>query len=253
MASAVAGSSKKGTHDECDDKDSFRNWLSERLQYYNADDEVFLPYILSILEEADINLQNDDEGLDSLSDILDGLGIDSDCCKDNSINLKKEIWTKWNKAMSLENAGGVTINGHAAIRGANEKVDIQTQLARITESRSEAYKASAKAAAERQNESEEKDRKAVKAAILAQYQDVDEESEPDEEESDKCKENDLTMMKNENKDAVAKAEQEKREKCRTAAVAKKEKDKEDRDKQKKEQEDRKKKAQEKASKGERRR
>ena len=173
---------------------------------------------------------------------------------ENSIHLKKEIWTKWNKAISLENSRTFDINGEGAVGGASEKVDIQTQLARITESRSEAYQASTKAAAERQNATDEQERKAVKAAILAQYQNVvEEESENSDEGNDNGKENELTAMRNENKETVAKAEQEKRERCRAAALAKKEKDKEDREKQKKDQEDRKKKAQDKANKGERKR
>ena len=154
----------------------------------------------------------------------------------------------------MENSRTFDINGEGAVGGASEKVDIQTQLARITESRSEAYQASAKAAAERQNATDEQERKAVKAAILAQYQNVvEEESENSDEGNDNGKENELTAMRNENKETVAKAEQEKRERCRAAALAKKEKDKEDREKQKKDQEDRKKKAQDKANKGERKR
>ena len=170
----------------------------------------------------------------------------------NPSHLGKEILTKWNIAVSLENAENKNVNGHGGQNGETEKVDIQTQLARITESKSEAYRASTKAAAER-HQMDQEERKAVKAAILAQYENVgDEESEKSDEEND-GKEDELSAMRNENKEAVAKAEQEKREKCRAAAMAKKEKDKEDRDKQKKDQEDRKKKAQDKATKGERKR
>merc|ERR1712098_427326 len=125
------------------------------------------------LEEAEGSSSQSDDVLDSLSDILEGLGLDEDCVnQENSLHLKKEIWTKWNKAISLESAEGIEINGNGAVGGANEKVDLQTQLAKITESRSEAYKASTKATAERQNERDEEERKAVKAAILAQYQNL---------------------------------------------------------------------------------
>ena len=172
---------------------------------------------------------------------------------ENSLHLKKEIWTKWNKAISLGSAESIEINGHGAVGGASEKVDLQTQLAKITESRSQAYKASNKAAAQRHNEKDEEERKAVKAAILAQYQNQGEEVSEDSDEENQGKEDELTTMRNENKEAVAKAETEKRDRCRAAALAKKEKDKEDREKQKKDQEERKKKAHDKASKGERKR
>ena len=61
-------------NNKCEDKDSFEKWLSEQLKHYNADDEVFLPYIMSILEETE-----SDDVLESLSDILEGLGLDDDC------------------------------------------------------------------------------------------------------------------------------------------------------------------------------
>ena len=102
----------------------------------------------------------------------------------------KEIWKKWSTAVHLENAT-IGINGHRQQNGENDKVDIQTQLARITESKSEAYRASTKAAAERYQIDEE-ERKAVKAAILAQYENVgDEVSENSDEEND-GKEDELT-------------------------------------------------------------
>lgn len=253
MASSVVGASHNIIAEQSsvnEDKDFFQKWLTDKLQQYNADDEVFLPYIMSILEEAEPSSIESDDVLDSLSDILEGLGLDTDCKdQENSIHLGKEIWTKWNKALSLENAEIKGVNGHGGNNGANEKVDIQTQLARITESKTEAYTASAKAASERHAKDEDK-RKAVKAAILAQYQNVGEEVSEDSDEDDD-NEDDLSAMRNENKEAVVKAQQEKQEKCRAAAMAKKEKDKEDKEKQSKDQDDRKKKAQDKASKGER--
>ena len=98
---------------------------------------------------------------------------------------------------------------------------------------------------------EDKDKEAIKAAILAQYNNVVEgdESEGDEEDEDDNSE----FGKNTNAENVAKAAVEQRERCRIAAAEKKEKDKSDREKQKKDQEERKKKAQEKAAKGERKR
>jgi len=253
MASYKIETSHKNTSETSivtEDKDFFQKWLTGKLQHYNADDEIFLPYIMSLLEEAEPSSTESDDVLDSLSDILEGLGLDEDCDnQENSLHLGKEIWAKWSKAISLESSEINKANGHGGNDRANEKIDIQTQLARITESKTEAYTASAKAASERHAKDED-ERKAVKAAILAQYQNVGEEV-SEESDQDDGNEDELTVMRNENKEAVAKAEQEKREKCRAAAIAKKEKDKEDREKQTKDQEDRKKKAQDKASKGER--
>jgi len=255
MASSLEGQSESNSNQQCpliEDKDFFRQWLSGKLKFYNADEEVFLPYITSILEEADTGTTESDEVLESLSDILEGLGLDDGGNNDElSANFGKEILSKWNAAITLENACNNTNNNHNE-NSVSEKVDIQTQLARITESKSEAYKASAKALAER-HEKDQEERKAVKAAILAQYGNVDEEESEGSDEENGGKEDELTLMRNENKEAVAKAEQEKREKCRAAALAKKEKDKEDREKQKNDQEERKKKAQQKASKVERKR
>ena len=134
----------------------------------------------------------------------------------------KEIWVKWNRAVGLENDGATKVNDNGTDNRSNSKVDIQTQLAQITESKTEAYQASAKASAERHQKDEE-ERKAVKAAILAQYGNVREEESDNSGEEDEGKEDDLSVMRNENKEAVAKAEQEKREKCRAAALAKKRK------------------------------
>lgn len=253
MASSVTELTENKTDPQCsaiENKDFFRQWLSGKLKYYNADEEVFLPYIMSIVEEAECDSTESDEVLDSLSDVLEGLGLEEEN-EGNSSNLGKEIWTKWSTAVSLENAK-IGVNGHIQQNGENEKVDIQTQLARITESKSEVYRASTKAAAER-HQIDQEERKAVKAAILAQYENVGDEGSENSDEENDAKEDELSVMRNENKEAVAKAETEKREKCRAAAMAKKEKDKDDMEKQKNDQEERKKKAQDKASKKERKR
>ena len=88
MASSEVGPAQNKVDDEyslCEDKDSFRKWLSGQLQHYNADDEVFLPYIISILEEAECSSSQSDDVLDSLSDILEGLGLDEDCNNQGNI------------------------------------------------------------------------------------------------------------------------------------------------------------------------
>ena len=79
MASSLEGPTEINTTEQNtvkEDKDFFRQWLSGKLKYYNADEEVFLPYITSILEEADADSAESDDVLESLSDILEGLGLD---------------------------------------------------------------------------------------------------------------------------------------------------------------------------------
>merc|ERR1712223_1959997 len=198
MASSLEGQPESNSNGQCsvkEDKDFFRQWLSGKLKFYNADEEVFLPYITSILEETDVGSTESDEVLESLSDILEGLGLDESGNNDEtSMQFGKEIWAKWNTAVSLENACNNTNNNFDKQNGASEKVDIQTQLARITESKSEAYRASTKAAAER-HEVDQGERKAVKAAILAQYENVGDEASENSGEEDDGKEDELTLMR----------------------------------------------------------
>ena len=88
MASSMAGSpghKVDDKHTAIEDKDFFRQWLSGKLKYYNADDEVFLPYIMSILEEAEGSSTQSDDVLESLSDMLEGLGLDEEKTEGNKI------------------------------------------------------------------------------------------------------------------------------------------------------------------------
>ena len=81
MASSVTELTENETDQQCsviENKDFFRQWLSGKLKYYNADDEVFLPYILSILEEAESDSTESNDVLDSLSDVLEGLGLEEE-------------------------------------------------------------------------------------------------------------------------------------------------------------------------------
>merc|ERR1712141_227081 len=125
--------------------------------------------------------------------------------------LSNEILKKWSTALSMETNSTLA----KSIKGSNDdieaKSDFQSQLARITESNTEAYNASKKSTIE--NSKDDNDRKAVKAAILAQYENVCEEDaiESDEEEDNQ---DELSSMRILNKEAIANAEQEKREKCR---------------------------------------
>ena len=81
MASSVTELTENKTDPQCsaiENKDFFRQWLSGKLKYYNADEEVFLPYIMSIVEEAECDSTESDEVLDSLSDVLEGLGLEEE-------------------------------------------------------------------------------------------------------------------------------------------------------------------------------
>jgi hypothetical protein len=215
----------------------FESWLSGRLGEFNADGEVFSSYILGILDGDDESVQ---EKEDSLVELLEGLGLD-DGQPDPCVRVQNEILSRWSAVSNVPEA--ISKTGDDA-----NAVDLGATLAAIAENQSKAYAASKKMA----KSSDDKDREAVKAAILAQYNNAVEDSEGSDDDDDAQDHGD-ELVKNSNAEEVNKAEQEKREKSRQASAAKKEKDKEDREKQKKDGEDRKKKAQDKSVKVERRR
>ncbi len=217
----------------------FETWLTEKLQSLSVDDEVYSPYILSILND------DEEDKEESLTDILEGFDLQ----KPNSpCSLRKEILSHWSDV--VQQNGAETSESNDAKVKPSSAVDLGATLASITETQSRAYAAKGAAGSSK----DDKDRLAVKAAILAQYNNAVEESSGSEDEGNEAGgADDGLMAKNVNAESVAKAQVEQREKSRVAAQAKKDKDKEDREKQKKDQEDRKKKAQEKAAKGERRR
>jgi len=236
------------------DEGSFQSWLSTRLRDLNTDEEVFSPYILSILEEAGDD-GDDAEVMDSLADVLEGLGLDESLSEDHADSpsyLKKQIWSQWRKQKEQEKMSQKPeVDAASAV-----SADIKNQLASITEKRTEAY-AATKASKAGASQSEIEARQAVKAAIMSKYEngeiEVTDDEGSDNDDGGGGDDGDLGMLRNTNAEAVAKADEEKREKGRLAAAAKKEKDKEDREKQKKMAEDKKKKAQEKSAKSERRR
>lgn len=217
--------------------EDFESWLSDRLRALNTDDEVYRPYIVSILEDE----PDSEERKEALDGVLGGVSEDEAKME----GFRDDILSRWQRReAALKGAQGAS-----DAKSASEKVDLNQKLASITDSKTTAYKEAKEKAS-----GTEPDR-AVKEAILAQYAGVVEESSEDEDDGDDKggKGGVDPLLANSNAEAVAAAEAEKREKGRLAAAAKKEKDKEDREKQKKQQEDRKKKAQEKAAKGERRR
>lgn len=272
-----------------DDPGDFQEWLSGRMREMSVDDEVYTPYVVSMLQEED-GAGNGGAGQGpaadgagagssecSIKDLLEGLGV----LEMDSLKFSAEIRDRWKRHLqsSLPGApGAVTTaagsSAAAAGSGAEKAVNsMQAQLASITESKTTAYaKARAAKVESAGSDAQAKDREAVKAAILAKVRNM----EDDDDLTDMMADDGggggsgggedgrngasatdvssaLLLMRNTNAESVAKAEQERREKSRAAAQAKKDKDKEDREKQKKDSEDRKKKAQEKASRVERKR
>jgi hypothetical protein len=217
----------------------FESWLGAQLKALDTDDEVYLPYIVSILEDEDDKAEAIDELLGGISEK-----------QDRNESLRKQILERWTRLQNGEaGAAGSEAATAAGLNAHMDKLDINAALASITESQTAAY--AAQRAAKGPGAMGEPD-KAVKEAIMAQYAGAVEES-SDEDDGDDGVASEREHMKNANTEAVEKANAEKREKCKAAAMAKKEKDKEDREKQKTQGEDRKKKAQDKAAKGERKR
>ena len=215
----------------------FESWLSDKLRALNTDEEVFKPYIVSILEDSEAG-GDDEDPAEAIDEVLAGM---SDNESDN-VNFRKLILERWQQEKSAPEKKSDQDTSSAEQTAPSDTMDINARLASITGSQNEAYKSSRSSGSK--NNGPEPDR-AVKEAILAQYAGaVEEESE---EESD-----DGDLGANSNADQVAREQAEHREKCKQAALAKKEKDKDDREKQKKLAEDKKKKAQEKTAKGERR-
>ncbi len=221
----------------------FEDWLSHELQILNVDEDVFKPYIVSILSEED-----DDEGkAEALDGIMGGM-LESQDGDGKVKKIRNAILDKWrcttlSKSTKGDDGGKVHIS---EVEARIEALDLGACLASITETQTATYNASRASANPSDFGGPDK---SVKEAILAQYSGVveeDEEEDGEGEEGEEC-------SRNVNANAVAKAEQERREKAKAAAMAKREKDKEDREKQKKDADERKKKAQEKAAKGERRR
>lgn len=213
--------------------DDFESWLSEKLRAMNTDEEVFKPYIVSILEDNEAG----DDPAEAIDEVLAGMSDN----ESENVKFRKLILDRWQSSSNSDEKAKEEA-AQAAAKKASDSLDINARLASITGSQNEAYKSSRSSSSKNGPEPD----KAVKEAILAQYAGaVEEESE---EESD----DDDNLGANSNAEQVAREQAEHREKCKQAAMAKKEKDKDDREKQKKLAEDRKKKAQEKTAKGERR-
>lgn len=116
-----------------DTEGSFPTWLSSRLRDLQADDEVFSPYILSILEEEE---GGDDDVLDSLADVLEGLGLDDSLPEshaDSPAGFKAQIWSHWQQQLKASSGLAEVAASTAAISLDTATSNIKTQLANITE------------------------------------------------------------------------------------------------------------------------
>ena len=113
------------------DEGAFPIWLASRLRDLQADDEVFSPYILSILEE-----EAGDDVLDSLADVLEGLGLDDslpEAHADSPAGFKAQIWSQWQEHLKASAAGAEVAAATAALSSETATTNIKTQLANITE------------------------------------------------------------------------------------------------------------------------
>ncbi|XP_062566227.1 coiled-coil domain-containing protein 43-like [Saccostrea cucullata] len=203
----------------------FDVWLAEKLTSLNpeVDTEVFVSYIIGILE-------TETDAEDTKESIMDILG---EVLESERESVCEEVIQRWNKEHSKPT------------EPETDTTQLATQLSDILVSENkkiESVKPKEKSAEEI----------ARKEAILAQYAAVsDGETDDDEEEESGATEGGL--VKNDNAEAVQRAVQEQREKSKQEYEKKKEKDKQDREVQKQKEKDRKETEKKRTQKGERRR
>jgi len=194
----------------------FDEWLKDLLISLETDDEVFSPYIKSILDGDDTEEEKMEALQGIISEITDS-GIDDVCQK---------ILSTWqsigNQVAPVKEMAQVTLD------------DTLTKLLEEQKTRTIAT-----------NKTVSKEQQSLKQAILAQYSQVSDGEEDSEEEE--------AGGMSSNVEAVIKAEKDMREKNKMDAQQKKDKDKEDRIKQKAKDEERKDKEKKRTQKGERRR
>ncbi|CAG9772032.1 unnamed protein product [Ceutorhynchus assimilis] len=201
----------------------FSSWLSEKLQEFNTDEEVFGSYITGILDSDD----PDEEKAEALEGILTEIVVNGDISK-----ISTEILTKWQSLKPKD---------EPPQRATTE--EINEKLAKLLESQS--------LATTKQKQYTDEEKK-IREAILSQYSQMTDSEEEDENGAVAPAEpKDNNLEKNINVQLVAEAEKQKREQNRLDSQKKKEKDKEDREKQKQLREDKKEKR--KTQKGERKR
>ncbi|XP_076438066.1 coiled-coil domain-containing protein 43-like [Babylonia areolata] len=216
---------------------SYEDWLTEKLKSLSPefDTDVFVSYIISILD-TDSSADEVTESIEEiLSQVLGGEGSGSAC---------KEIVEEWGKHQSRSLAAA-----NSAV-----KKDAGDMLCEIMEQQSLATVKENKRSAEEE---------ARKQAILAQYAHVSDGEETDQEAEEasafasshkgKGESADTLMERNTNAASVMEAQQVQREQSKQEHERKKEKDKQDREAQRQKQQQRKEAEKKRTQKGERRR
>jgi len=199
-------------------------WLTDTLTSASSDidTDVFVGYIISMLEEEDSTEEDTSEAITGLLCGVVEEKVAADLCS--------TIMDKWSKSIRTANVEPQEIDKSEQL----SKMFGQQNLATVQVKTLSA---------------EDRERK---AAILAQFAQVSEDEEDDEEFPEDDGGSDSLMMKNVNKQEVADAERALREKAREESEKKKEKDKADRIAQKQKATERKETEKKRTQKGERR-
>lgn len=181
----------------------FSTWLSNKLNELKIDENIYLNYIISILEGE----ESRDEKLDILKSIL----VDTGSSEDFICSYCNDILDNWQ--ISLSNASEEEKKTEKVIENVDEK------LARLLESNVRLGETTHAC-----NYTDEQLK--IREAILSQYghaDDLDDEYEEDDKDD---------LEKNTNASSIHQAEKEKREKAKLENQKKKERDKLEREKQK---------------------
>ena len=112
--------------------DDFESWLSDKLRAMNTDEEVFKPYIVSILEDNEAG----DDPAESIDEVLAGMSEN----EAENIKFRKLILERWQCAApgKAKEEAAAAAAAAAAARQASDAMDINARLASITGSQNEA-------------------------------------------------------------------------------------------------------------------
>nr|XP_055049975.1 coiled-coil domain-containing protein 43 isoform X1 [Misgurnus anguillicaudatus] len=203
----------------------FENWLNDRLDSLEVDQEVYSAYILGVLQEE----ENDEEKKDALQGILSAFLED-----DTLEEVCQQILQQWTECCSRNSAKR------------NEADDEVQAIASLIEKQAQIVV--------KQKEVSEEAKKR-KEALLAQYANItDEEDEEEEEEQTAVViPSDKSLFKNTNVEDVLNRRKQQRDNAREDAQKKKEQDKMQREKDKLAKQERKDKEKKRTQKGERKR
>jgi len=222
------------------DSVDFDTWISEKFVALNTDEAVFGPYVKSIVE-GDETLEEKIEALDGILSELGDLDVEA---------FRKEILARWDqhlKAMACSSSNGVD--------GGSGEINLESKLESILRMNDDLKDTQPSSSQDKGPKGHTPDR-ALRAAILNQYQDSDDDLEA--EGAAKSSSGGgggaggfSGLERNTNAERVQSEIKDKREREKADAAEKRAKDKEDRAKQKQQAQDRKDKAKKKATKVER--